>query len=619
MAGNSFLPSWLAQQLSNVPQSDPRNSLAGLAQPMQSFGEGAGNVLMNFGRGLGDFVSLPRRVYEGTADPTGDEAAGFGLNLVPMAGMSLAVGQGFTDTGRALYSSRNDIANALLPSASAQDPYAAQMKQIDTLRAERRRIETSNVGPSTKRESLRSIDAQIQTMNDALIQRQNSDAALDRDNAAKNADARRLDEAAKAAAAIEKAKSEAPLRERHPEWGTAFNSLALAVPAIFGLRSGIRSAKGAAREATALDNATTAESRARQAFADGTGDAATYARAGQDVAGQYKAFQDANTFKLSPIGMAAAGGTSSSLGAAPEIIDLGMPTGTRAGDNARTQLTSGSFYGQKAALGLVGAGLYEGGAYLGSKIPRQPTPNTARARAIEADGGPPTLQQIIDFERTAAETGGQVQSGMMRQRQQFVLDDAAHRLELGALGEIDRAPLVAAAQKGVEARQAGNWPALPPPPNPPPGSVSTGNPSGGPPVVQPPQSPTFAAANQQLIIPRDVKPRAEWEPFSADARQAVVSHVEGGGHLAPARGASKDAGTLRAKDVHDQLNDPGFGVNNTQAAMKRLRDVIMANGVNPKTVTVDQIKSILDRLDPKIFGAAIAAGGTGTVASGQDY
>lgn len=619
MAGNAFLPPWLAQQLANVPQSDTRNSLAGLAQPMQSFGEGAGNVLMNFGRGLGDFVSLPRRVYEGTAEPTGEEAAAFGVNLVPMAGMSLAIGQAGADTGRAIYSSRGDIANALLPSASAQDPYAAQRQQIDALRAERRRIEASGVGPKAKLESLRSIDAQIQSASDALIQRQTNDANLDRDNAAKQAELKRQEEAAAASAAREKARAEAPFRERNPEWSTAFNSLALAVPAMFGMRSGIRSARGAAREANLLDEATTTEARARQAFADGTGDAATYARAGQDLAGQYKAFQDANTFKISPTGMIASGGASASLAASPEIIDLAMPTGTRAGDNARSMLTSPSFYGQKAALGMIGAGLYEGGAYLGSKIPRQPTPNTARARALEAEGGPPTLQQIIDFERTAAETGGQVQSALAQQRQQRALDGAAHQLELSALGEIDRGPLVSAAQRTLEARQGGNLPALPPPPVQSPAAVSLGNSPGGPPVIQPPQIPTVAAANQSLIIPRDVKPRAEWEPFSADARQAVMSHVEGGGHLAPAKGKSKDAGTLRAQDVHDQLNDPRFDVKSTQSAMKRLRDVVMANGVNPKTVTVEQIKSILDRLDPKIFGGTIAAGGAGAMASGQDY
>lgn len=609
MAGNSFLPPWLAQQLASVPQSDPRNALMVAAQPIQSFGEGAGNVLMQFGRGLGDFVSLPRRVYEGTADPTGQEAAAFGVNLVPMAGMSLAVGEGLADTGRAIYSSRDGIANALMPSASAQDPYAAQKQQIDALRSELQRVERSNIGPKAKLESIKAINAQIQAANDALIQRQTGDANLERDNAAKQAEIRRQEEVAASAAAREKAKAEAPFRERQPEWSTAFNSMALAVPAMFGIRSGLRGARAATREANLLDDATAAEGRARQAFADGTGDAAAYARAQQDLAGQYKAFQDANQFKMSPMGMAAAGGTSAALAASPEILDLAMPQGTRAGDNARNQLTSGMFYGQKAALGLAGAGLYEGGAYLGSKLPKQPTPNTGRARALEAEGGPPTLQQIIDFERTAAETGGQVQSGMLRQRQQRALDGAAHQLELDALGGIDRGPLVAAAQRTLEARQGGNLPALPPPPAQPPAALSSGSSPGGPPVSQ----------SQNLTIPRDVKPRAEWEPYSADARRAVISHVEGGGHLAPAKGASKDPGTLRAQDVHDQLNAPGFGVKNTQAAMKRLRDVVMANGVNPKTVTVNQIKSILDRLDPKIFGGTIAAGGAGSLATGQDY
>lgn len=458
-----LLPLWLLQQQQALPRSDPRSAFAGMAQPVQSFMEGAGGVAADLGQGLYDTVSLPRRVYEGTADPTGDEAAAFGVNMVPAAGMSLAIGKAAADTGRALYSSSGDIANAIIPSAQATDPYAEQRKAIDSLRAERQRLEKSNVGPSTKRESLRNIDAQIQAANDALIQRQTSDANLERDNAAKAAELKRQEEMASAAAAREKARAEAPFRERNPEWSTAFNSAALAVPALFGLRSGLRSARGASREAQKLDEATAAEARARQAFADGSGDAASYARAGQDLTGQYKAFQDANTFSMSPTGMAAAGGTASSLAAAPEIIDLAMPQGTRAGDNARTQLTSPSFYGQKAALGVVGAGLYEGGAYMGSKIPRQPTPNTARARAMEAEGGPKTAQQLIEMEQAAAEAGGLVQSGLRRQRQQQQLDDASFALELEALRGTDRSPLIEVAQKSLQARQAGNLQAIAPP------------------------------------------------------------------------------------------------------------------------------------------------------------
>ena len=572
-----LLPLWLQQQLQAVPQSDPRSAFSGAAQPLQSFGEGAGSILADVGRGLYDTVSLPRRVYEGTVSPTGEEAAAFGVNMVPMAGMSLAVGLGVADTGRALYSSRGDIANALIPSATAQDPYAAQKQQINELRAERQRIEKSNIGPRAKLQSLQAIDAQIQSANESLVQRQTGDANLERDNAAKQAEIRRQEEVAAAAAAREKAKAEAPFRERNPEWSTAFNSMALAVPAAFGMRTGIRNARGAAREARALDDATAAEAKARQAFADGSGDAASYARAGQDLSGQYKAFQEANKFQMSPTGAVAAGGTAASLAAAPEIVDLAMPQGTRAGDNARNQLTSGSFYGQKAALGLVGAGLYEGGAYLGSKLPRQPTPNTARARAIEAEGGPRTADQLIEFERSAVDAGGPVQAAiaqqrraLAQQRQQGALDDAAHQLELSALKETDRSPLIATGQRFLEDRQASNLQAIAPPQRQLPPPVPAENPL--PPSPQP-------QSQSGLIIPDSItsnKARAAKTYGEKDSRRTqsyLIDQAEKGKMPSGAKLAS----------------DANITPTRAKYVMQNIREIAQANG--------------LDYTDPKVLRA----------------
>jgi hypothetical protein len=127
---------------------------------------------------------------------------------------------------------------------------------------------------------------------------------------------------------------------------------------------------------------------------------------------------------------------------------------------------------------------------------------------------------------------------------------------------------------------------------------------------QPIQGLTGGIGNQELVIPKGVKPIAEWERNSARARMAAEEHLvrTPGAHLAPARGASKDPGTLRAQDLHDQLNNPSHKLPTTQAALKRLRDVMAANNIDPKTVTVEQLKDFFTRLDPKIFAVPLAAG-----------
>lgn len=580
--GSPLLPLWLQQQLQAVPQSDPRNSLNGIAQPLQAAGEGMGGVLAQIGQGVYDTVTLPKRVYDGTADPTGDEASSFALGMAPTAAMSLAVGKAGVDTGKALYSSRNDIANALIPSATAQDPYAAQRQAIDQLRAERQRMEKSNIGPRAKLESLKAIDAQIQSANEALIQRQTGDANLQRDNAAKQAEQDRQEAAAKAAADREKAQAEAPFRERNAPWSTAFNSAALAVPALFGLRAGARKAGAVRREADALDQATANEATARKAFADGTGDAASYARAGQDLSGQYRAYQAAEAAKGGMSGPLAAGGTSAALAGAPEFIDLAMPAGTRAGDNARTQLTSGSFYGQKAAAGLIGAGLYKGGAFMGEKMYAQPTPNTARARAMEAEGGPKTAQQLTDMESQAASAGSAAQSAIAAARgsarrdvyaQQ--LDDAAHQLELKALKEIDVSPLVSAGQKALEARQQARLDVPQP--------VQR--------QLQPPapiESPTPAPPSTQVTTPNGLtipdsvagnKTRIN-KTYGDQTSEQMQKYVQDRAKS----GVSPDA--LVRKDVASDLNIPP---NRASTALKNLQEIAAANN--------------LDISDPKVLRA----------------
>lgn len=573
--GSPLLPLWLQQQLQAVPQSDPRNSLNGIAQPLQAAGEGMGGVLAQIGQGVYDTVTLPKRVYDGTADPTGDEASSFALGMAPTAAMSLAVGKAGVDTGKALYSSRNDIANALIPSATAQDPYAAQRQAIDQLRAERQRMEKSNIGPRAKLESLKAIDAQIQSANEALIQRQTGDANLQRDNAAKQAEQDRQEAAAKAAADREKAQAEAPFRERNAPWSTAFNSAALAVPALFGLRAGARKAGAVRREADALDQATANEATARKAFADGTGDAAAYARAGQDLSGQYRAYQAAEAAKGGMSGPLAAGGTSAALAGAPEFIDLAMPAGTRAGDNARTQLTSGSFYGQKAAAGLIGAGLYKGGAFMGEKMYAQPTPNTARARAMEAEGRPKTAQQLMDFERAAGETGGQVQSALRRQTYAQQLDDAAHQLELKALKEIDVSPLVSAGQKALEARQQARLEVTQPVQRQlqPPAPIESQTPA--PPSTQ-------VTTPNGLTIPDSVagnKTRIN-KTYGDQTSEQMQKYVQDRAKS----GVSPDA--LVRKDVASDLNIPP---NRASTALKNLQEIAAANN--------------LDISDPKVLRA----------------
>ncbi len=123
-----------------------------------------------------------------------------------------------------------------------------------------------------------------------------------------------------------------------------------------------------------------------------------------------------------------------------------------------------------------------------------------------------------------------------------------------------------------------------------------------PATVAQPQS-----AGNTLTLPAGMRPNPNWEQNSAPARAAVLDWLKKGGHL----GKGDDA-AMKAKDLLAAVDNPSLSVQSAQGALKKLRDVLAANGLDPQSASATQVRKILKELPAGYFsGAAVAAGAGG--------
>ncbi len=66
---------------------------------------------------------------------------------------------------------------------------------------------------------------------------------------------------------------------------------------------------------------------------------------------------------------------------------------------------------------------------------------------------------------------------------------------------------------------------------------------------------------------------------------------------------------MKAKDLLASIDNPNLSVQSAQGALKRLRDVLAANGLDPSSVSATQMRKVLKELPPGYFsGGAVAVG-----------
>lgn len=114
-------------------------------------------------------------------------------------------------------------------------------------------------------------------------------------------------------------------------------------------------------------------------------------------------------------------------------------------------------------------------------------------------------------------------------------------------------------------------------------------------------------ASKGLAIPAGMRPNPNWEQNAPAARAGVLEWLKKGGHL----GKGDDA-AMKAKDLLASIDSPSLSVQSAQGALKRLRDVLAANGLDPSSVSATQMRKVLKELPPGYFsGGAVAVGAGG--------
>lgn len=107
-----------------------------------------------------------------------------------------------------------------------------------------------------------------------------------------------------------------------------------------------------------------------------------------------------------------------------------------------------------------------------------------------------------------------------------------------------------------------------------------------------------------------IKPNANWQQHSDNARAAVLGGVDGGQSL-----LRSGSNRVTAQSVHDALDSPKFSVKSTQAALDRLRQSMKQNGLDPANITGDQLRAFFGKLPKSIFAVPVA----GAVGSQADF
>ncbi|MCC6775922.1 MAG: hypothetical protein IT537_04670 [Hyphomicrobiales bacterium] len=107
-----------------------------------------------------------------------------------------------------------------------------------------------------------------------------------------------------------------------------------------------------------------------------------------------------------------------------------------------------------------------------------------------------------------------------------------------------------------------------------------------------------------LVIPPGMKGSQTWGNESSDAARHEVNHwLAQGGNL-----GKGNAQALNATKLHEVI-PTSKSVSHTQAAVKRLRDVLVANGIDPAKATAKQVEQVLKQLPKELFAVpAIGAG-----------
>ena len=589
--------------------------------------------MADVGRGIWDIVSVPSRVMKGEIAPNGPEAARMALAVVPMADFATQIVGAGGDVGRAVQSSGG---LGLMSEAQANSPYdvfdqrrTAIEKQMQVLQKEKeaasaalaKRIE--KLGPGGKRDANNAFDAEWQRKLDPLTTEMGDLAKARAAAAGKAADADLVERTRRDAEAAKKREAEAPFRERNPPWAQAFNSMAMAVPSAMGLRAGYRGAQVQNRQAQRVEDATAAEGAARDAFKAGTGDATAYANAQNALIKEFDVFDAARSkgvgasmAKDAPL-LIGAGGTAGALAAAPEMIDFGMPKGTRAGDNARNLFSSGDFWGQKAAIGALGAGLAEGGKVAGGLIPRAPVPATGRALALKERDGPITPESASAYERGGLEAGQIVQDGYRTQLASRQLADRQNQLTQEALSDLSGRDVRKAMLSGLRSRIETGGGLLPDPPPlalPPPSGSRQTNSFGNSSSRQPQSSPQIASAQlADDALPAAVseflaspKKGQDWSnKFSESARSYALDQVGAGSNLARRTKTNGNESGLLVKDLSEAVGAP---LSTAERHLGMLRQVLEARGVDPSSVSRSQLERILQSLDKRVFSAPVGVG-----------
>lgn len=121
-----------------------------------------------------------------------------------------------------------------------------------------------------------------------------------------------------------------------------------------------------------------------------------------------------------------------------------------------------------------------------------------------------------------------------------------------------------------------------------------------PPVPVPTQNvPQVVPGGNTPMIPAGMRQNPNWVQNSDTARRSVLDWLKQGGHL----GKGDDA-AMKAKDLVAAIGDPKLSVQSAQGAMKRLRDVMAANGLDPANVSATQLRKFLKDLPPGYFSIA---------------
>lgn len=422
-----------------------------------------------------------------------------------------------------------------------------------------------------------------------------------------------------------------PFRERFPDTTTALNSAALAVPAALGFRSGMRQSSAANREATALNKAHDAEAQAHASFSGGTASSSDLARAQSALLAQHGAFEAAKAPGYDKGTLLAGGAAAGVLAGAPEAIDLALPPTTRGGQNAREQMTSPSWWGQKAAFAALGAGGAEAGVKAGQIWGRAPTPNQSRALAIRDGGGLKSAEDLAANEASAASAGNAAQglfaSGRESRRHE---SDAAQRsaeasrLELEALHGIDSSKLTKPVQDALKQRlvqsltpgQAQGQQRLSAPeknlPIPPPITTNGGS------VTTPPGQKQGTRSSSQDVADFLASPKkgADWaSKYSDKARSFTEDALANGGRTLGNR--TKSGGDPNGLVATDIAGATGAPVSTSERHLSLLRKEVGSRGIEPSAVSAPELRSILDKIDKRLF-TAIGAAGVGASAAMQD-